>query len=972
MSAPATSPRLEDFLAYILPEQGVYIAAYKKPDEKWMGQVTAPSIVVLADTIRERAAHGEDTYFACAAYNGVPNTRVDTQGKSHIEYRTVPQIVGIRSLWLDIDVGDNKGYATLADAWAAFSGWLQRYGLPMPTLVNSGYGMHCYWRLDRTLSYEEWHGLAGRLKQLTFDGGLETDTTRTADGASILRPPETWNFKRGGQAPVVCGPLEPPVSVEWLSQVLPAAIPTRTVSRETLAANDPFTNIHEEIPSFAAEAAKSCNWLRFVGTELRGNVEEPLWYAMLGLLAYARDGAQMAQAWSIGHLGYDPTNTYNKMMQAMSRQTGPTTCSAFQDKWPAGCAGCPHRGAISTPLQLGRRTAQGARVQVATQRSDMPSLPAARLLPYGHSWGVNGALLISGHDDNGLPTLRQIYNYPLYVEALRTGEVSNIAYAFIRHFAPYDGWRGVNFPAGDLTAKESVRMLGNQHIEVMGPNARDFGTYLARAKSNYKDRRSTALQHETFGWKDNSFLIGHTLIMNGVHGKAGVSEELERYAEKLYCRGTLAAWSKAVQPLFRSGYEYQAVAVLASLAAPLMRFAPYPGTVYSVVHQESGKGKTLSAEVANSVWGADKVLWVSHRDEQITSGDTIKAQYRVMSLLKSLPVIIDEMREINPEKLRGWILAFTDGSPRKTLTKDGVLRGLSGGWQTIMQTTSNKSIVDIVTVNNDPAAASRVFEVNASLPPDADAVAGNAIRSGAMDNHGWAGLTFMEKLLEPATLSQAEQRVAELVEELTTELQAVRKNVGGGDRYIASFLAVMITAGELCNKFGLLTCDTKHLRLWALSQWGQQRAQIEYARHDTLENLGAFIREHWLSTLSIESEGKPNEGVVPLREPVKMPLVIRHDKKTGIMSVDRATVQKWCLPQNIHFQGFLQDLFDKGVIIDRNAKKNLGAGTLFKSGGQARVLVIDTMHPLMSGMLRSIEDAPPQMQDTEETVAKSR
>ena len=74
--------------------------------------------------------------------------------------------------------------------------------MPLPCVVNSGRGIHAYWLLDRTISRAEWKPVAERLKALCDEHGFLGDPSRTADNASILRVPETFNFKEDPPLPV--------------------------------------------------------------------------------------------------------------------------------------------------------------------------------------------------------------------------------------------------------------------------------------------------------------------------------------------------------------------------------------------------------------------------------------------------------------------------------------------------------------------------------------------------------------------------------------------------------------------------------------------------------------------------------------------------------------------------------------------------------------------------------------------------
>ena len=135
-----------------------------------------------------------DVYFAPGQYHphstnkGAPGR----QGK---------YVERLKSFWIDVDCGQDKadkktGYRTLEDANRAFRELLSETGLPSPThIIGSGNGVHIYWALDEAIAVKEWQITATKLKRLLAKHSFLADPARTADRASVLRPPETFNHK---------------------------------------------------------------------------------------------------------------------------------------------------------------------------------------------------------------------------------------------------------------------------------------------------------------------------------------------------------------------------------------------------------------------------------------------------------------------------------------------------------------------------------------------------------------------------------------------------------------------------------------------------------------------------------------------------------------------------------------------------------------------------------------------------------
>jgi hypothetical protein len=195
------------FLTCVLPPEGYYCAviyktAHPKPgiDKPW--QKFFETIEQLADFILQQDKLGRTTYHACATYRdakGIWNPRAN-RGEGKQEYRTQQNALMARSLWVDIDTRASNPKAVYLDqqeAAEAVLAFCLRAGLPRPVFVDSGYGLHCYWPLERPLAPDEWRRYANALKALCAREGLAIDPARTADIASILRTPGTTNRKNG-------------------------------------------------------------------------------------------------------------------------------------------------------------------------------------------------------------------------------------------------------------------------------------------------------------------------------------------------------------------------------------------------------------------------------------------------------------------------------------------------------------------------------------------------------------------------------------------------------------------------------------------------------------------------------------------------------------------------------------------------------------------------------------------------------
>ena len=339
-------PTLIEFLNYIIPSGGYKCwVALKKGHPAQQGFVQFNN--ELAQALQRAKAAGYDAYFACSTYQEAGSRKAEN-------------VSATQAFWLDIDFGSDghhtpSRYATEEEATNAVDAFCEAVGLPQPTLVSTGGGLHTYWRCPEPIDQSMWKYNAEKLKALTKQFNLDCDHVRTADIASILRAPGTLNWKLPGKPrTVTCCELFDGV---FPLEALPVASTSPTIQFTTSNLADAAAAIYQNAePSYASIAAIACAQIHHL-RDVRGNVSEPLWYAGLGVLAHCADGEQLAQEWSSGHPGYDAGATAKKINQARSA-AGPTTCKRFADLNSTGCVGCPHAGKITSPIQLGREQKQ--------------------------------------------------------------------------------------------------------------------------------------------------------------------------------------------------------------------------------------------------------------------------------------------------------------------------------------------------------------------------------------------------------------------------------------------------------------------------------------------------------------------------------------------------------------------------------------------------------------------------------------
>ena len=155
-----------------------------------------PSVEAMAVGVEEHSTNTSvNLYHACGSYK---HESVTVNGSK--KYRVQENWLEAKALWVDLDCGqdkfdENKGYLDQRSACTAIGKFCQEAHFPIPTIITSGNGIHCYWTFTTSIPAMEWKELANKFKTLLAHHGVLADPTCTADFARILRPVGAYNNK---------------------------------------------------------------------------------------------------------------------------------------------------------------------------------------------------------------------------------------------------------------------------------------------------------------------------------------------------------------------------------------------------------------------------------------------------------------------------------------------------------------------------------------------------------------------------------------------------------------------------------------------------------------------------------------------------------------------------------------------------------------------------------------------------------
>lgn len=950
-------PTTLEFLQAILPPTGQYCATVIV--NKQAKQFFYSSVEELADNVIQfdKRLEGTDgaVYHACASY--------------FEQRRTQGSVERLRAFWLDIDTGPGKPHADLEAAITELKKFVQQYSLPDPILVCSGSGLHVYWPLKVAVEKEQWQPIAQALKSACQQSGLGAGPERTADCASILRPPGSTH-RKGSPRPVICGPLSPPSDLEAFDGLVPRHVPdTSSGSRVSLIRNGrkyrsksgllaDCSNIYAPEAVDFGQLAEGCNQIRTF-RDTKGNISEPVWYALLGVLGYTYGGDSKAHEWSNGHPNYSFQETEGKLKR-VKELSGPTTCARIKSLNPKGCEGCAF--GQSTPLEAGRKTW----VPISQYRSEVEAPTAMEdALPdfavEGHSeWRFKeGGLYYCIQSTKGEPVEVKLSSFPVRVSSVHYGEINRDKHYYVlQHHSPKEGWKDVIVKPSQLYGQGIVGAMADLGVVVHDPIK--FQLYLKDSVDRIKQKSKMETSFEQFGWKGDRFLYGERLYGPDGWEPAALAPSLRQRAQWLKPTpgGSLEGWKQAVDNLMGRGSEGMSFTVLASFASVLMPLfdADEGGAVINLMTRHSGAGKTTSLSGARSVWSADP------RALELVNIDTRVSKALSLGMLCNLPCLYDEFDTKDPYVVRDFMEMFTSGRDKMRGTSDAAIIQNAASWRMLLIAANNSSIQEsIIAYGKSEAPALRVLEFPVESSGTMKPAALMELAKQLNANAGWAGEEFISYLVQPGVKPWVRNKLLSLMDEITAKYDFRKEH-----RFWVRTLSAIACASIIVKELQLVTFSPERIMKWALDYFSGASATVKAAPVSMIEHLASFLNDKVSETLTMPSEAEGRKLFTPIGDKPKNKVNIRIEVKGSKCYVNTSVIRKW-LQDNADggYKELLRELRMKRLLVADDKLKVLTAGTEIE-GGQVRCLVFDIGHPQFTGMMREIKE----VQKHEENVRR--
>ena len=925
---------INKFYTRALPTEGVYCVADINPTTKRTRHKFVESIDDLVKTIDSLKAT-TNVFVAMSSFKG--------------HSRKADQASYGRSFFVDLDVGEGKGYESKEDALESLAKFVEANSLPPAITVDSGTGVHAYWFLDKNLPTEEWKVYAEKFKDLCLNNGLAIDPVVTADVARILRSPDTFNYKTNTPTPtkVITWHEEVSTIEDWITilgenetvvdfeDIVNAKVPLSSEQRKALK----LDNFQSKFKTIAIKSLKGegCAQIANIITNA-ASLDEPLWYAGLSIAQHCSDRDEAIHKISEDHPEYTRQGTERKANQTQDK---PQSCITFNNMNPGLCDSCQHFNKITNPLSLGKEFIP------AIVPSNTPLVMNGRMVglpkdlyPFVYG-GKEGGIYYEPpqeFDDDGqsLPRKKAILvcKYDLYpvrrVDSPTDGECLEM-----QVHLPHDPVRNFSMPMKCLYSVNDFRDIITSQGILYNPNSQQ-GKYLMTylyAWGDYLITKSKAeIMRQQMGYTEDkkAFIVGDKeLTHDGQVLNSPTNPLIRDMVKKLHTLGSYEVWKEAANRLNTPSLELQAFTMLTGLGSILMHKTSTPGVTIALTGADSGSAKTGALRAALSMWGEPEKLGL-HTEKGGTTNGMVERYLTLHNIVFGL----DEVGNIEGKDLSGLVHKIATGSGKIRMQASvNAEREQKASASLIAILTSNHSLYDKIHQykKNANGEMARFIEFTVRKPklfydnPEA----GFEIFDTFNKNYGWAGIDFVKNLYKTSE---------EVVDRKFAEWSNKFKEDFGHDttyRYYENLITATFTAAELAIEFGIVSLDLERIYKKTIGDMinirdnGQRINDIDYE-----SILGEYINAHQTGILAIDDNRVAMDP--------RTDLIIRAEIDQAKMYIEKRHFRDYLTKNGVSIGDFVFQMKEKGYKI-HDRKKRMGVGWKPTTGlSSITTLEIDT------------------------------
>lgn len=939
----------QEFLGAILPSEGIYFLALIDKSSGRVAHKAFESITAMAEAVESYSSNPNiNVYHACAAYKA-PYVEVEDKkkpGELKRAYRDPANWLGAKSFWIDIDCGDEKaakgdGYVTKRDGAAAIAEFCQSTGMPMPMMVDSGNGVHCYWPLTKMIGPDTWRKMASAFKAVLAHHGVLADPTCTADLSRILRPVGGLNRKSDTPKAVKCvkqGSLVDPAEFAKILKEQAAQcsiIPDQPRAVESDLNDDLTAHLPPKIPSYAAIAATQCAQMAQM-RDTQGDVNYEHWRGVIGVIFHCEEGVELAHEWSArrgetGHAQNDVDTKYNTW------SSGPTTCEFFSKCNPDACAGCSHKGKITSPIILGRMPEQSEETVEEAIVADEKVAVVVPKFPDNYKF-EDGTMVRYMQDKDGIWHSFSFCHNMIYPTQRIRREDGTFAFTMRMHL-PDHRIRDFDIATASLASTAKL-MDALSPYEVIITNNKDATNHMhAYLRDSVRKLMTEAQEVNTmtsFGWKNDmtTFLIGDRLYHpDGTTRKVLVGGYAHDHCSDFPTpKGTLEGYSSALNAVYnREGMEPLQYAICAGFGSVLTPLGDelYNGLMLVLTSDKSGLGKTSAFFAMLYAFGDARSMMLGG-----AKGATVNARYARMGAYNNLAVLIDEITNIKPEDLSALAYALATGTEpaRMKASSVGVRMAMRAMWRLLLCATSNRDLHSYLGTmqQNTEAEAVRILQIlldNYHIPQLEKGELDMYLRQMSM-NMGKAGEEFVKWVVQNRLT--AERINQKWYNKISGYIRGTQY------RFYHCQAANTMASAEILKDLGIIDFDIDKLFEFTISLLSESCTAVEKnnsvdpeeAFNTMLNDLSPRILVTNEFRDSRDSRGPENVGniQIPAGRYIRPHPTVKSEI-AGRLYLVKKEIRDWCTKNRMNEVHIMEYIQRSGVLISSSVKITVGRGT---------------------------------------------
>jgi len=943
-----------EFLTRVLPDQtfGTYVGTYKK---KRLWNEGFSTIEELAQASLKASAKGLTAYYALGVFTD--NYGPNENGKD-IWQRRGDQAVAFKTLALDIDCGEDKPYIDQNVGLQELVKFLKASRLPLPMIVSSGNGLHCYWTLNAAILKPQWVAAGLGLRALCKQYGFEVDWSKIHDASMVLRPIGTTNFKGGNTVALLrdAGPFDFDTlltiigtSERTVNAALPPAQPV-PIARSALV--DALLEGTTYPPSDPDKIVANCAHIKRLTSAGGAGIPEPEWYALMGVASACIDPEAVAINWSKGHETFTPEGTIAKLRQWTSKTTGPATCAKFDELKSGVCSKCQFNKLIASPAQLGAPAPE----KIAAPAPDA-EVDESQPSPFAEP-SIEFLRAVDGIYAQVAGVSVQISNYDLFpIQIVRdpANGFDESVWVWDKPHAGYVKMRIRNSAMFATKPDELIKSLAENSFLLMDvKQTGNIGRYMRAYLQQLQKHQASSELYDSFGWKNDhkSFVIGNIEYRRNDKGgvdsiEVGMSKVISNkgFDKAFVPKGDAKLWKALTKGLSHPTLAGHAFALGGAFAAPLVQLTGLKGIMVSLLG-ETGLGKSAMLEWINSVYGNQHILGIG-RGTQMGYADR-------MGMMAHMPITIDEVTDMPPEQASDLAYWATEGRDKNRKTE-----AIPRIWALPVYVSTNKPFREKSMHGSQSEAVSmRVLEFTfeENIMFNGPKNMGAKVREIIWNNYGYAGHEFIVGLLKMGA-PEINRRIKATELYIAEHYGAI---FGAIERYWKMAIVLHHLGITLANEMGLILFDADAATRWALDQLPIQRVHIASGALDTYDLIAEYQNEFNGACLTMSyGKGYPvtqdpaPRGEVRIRKEIYINTAGQPER--GSMFFDKFHFQKWLIQTGYDMKRIVETVCRDGAEFRPNkwGKIYMGKDSNMKLG-QVRVIGFDLTHEKLRGMLAPV------------------